>query len=73
MSAPYHPAANGQAERMVSELKQSLAKDKKGLLSVRVAKFFYKQHMTVSISTGKTPLFMMFGRELTTNISRLKP
>lgn len=72
-SAPYHPATNGQAERFVYELKQGLARDKKGLLSLRVARLLYKQHTTVSTSTGKTPAFMMFGRELATNLSRLMP
>lgn len=72
-SAPYHPATNGQAERMVYELKQGLARDKKGLLSLRVARLLYEQHTTVSTSTGKTPAFMMFGRELATNLSRLMP
>lgn len=41
--------------------------------SLRVAGFLCKQHTPVSTSTGKTPAFMIFGRELTANISRLKP
>lgn len=72
-SAPYHPATNGQAERMVFELKQALQKDKVGSLLVRLARFLYKQHTTVTSSTGKTPALLMFGRELASNISRVTP
>lgn len=72
-SAPYHPATNGQAERMVYELKQSVTREKTGSLSLRIARFLYKQHNLVCSSTEKTPAFLMFNRELTTNISRLLP
>lgn len=71
-SAPYHPATNSQAERIVSELKQSLPKDK-GLLSLRAEGFLQKQHTTVSTWAGKGAAFMIFDSELTTNISRLRP
>lgn len=72
-SAPYHPATNGQAERMVYELKQALQRDKVGSLLVRLARFLYRQHSTVTTSTGKTPARLMFGRELASNISRVTP
>ncbi|KAM7312101.1 uncharacterized protein ISCGN_009006 [Ixodes scapularis] len=37
-SAPYHPATNGQAERMVQQLKTALAKGGKGTLDSRPAR-----------------------------------
>lgn len=72
-SAPYHPATNGQAERMVYETKQALSKDKTGSLPCRLARFLLKQHTTMSLTTGKTPAMLMFGRELSTAITRLQP
>lgn len=72
-SAPYHPATNGQAERMVYETKQALSKDKTGSLSCRLARFLLKQHTTISLTTGKTPAMLMFGRELSTAITLLHP
>lgn len=72
-SAPYHPATNGQAERMVYETKKALSKDKTGSLPCRLARFLLKQHTTISLTTGKTPAVLMFGRELSTAITRLQP
>lgn len=72
-SAPYHPATNGQAERMVQELKRALAKGGKEELQCILARFLFKQHTTVHMSTGKTPAVMLFGRELPSLITRLVP
>lgn len=72
-SAPYHPATNGQAERMVLETKQALAKDQSGTFACRLARFLLKQHTTVSVTTGRTPAALMFGRELTTALTRIQP
>ncbi|KAK8769379.1 hypothetical protein V5799_014158 [Amblyomma americanum] len=72
-SAPYHPATNGQAERMVFETKQALAKDQSGALSCRLARFLLKQHTIVSATTGRTPTALMFGRELSTALTRIQP
>ncbi|XP_037522989.1 uncharacterized protein K02A2.6-like [Rhipicephalus sanguineus] len=72
-SAPYHPATNGQAERMVYETKQALAKDQSGTFACRLARFQLKQHTTVSVTTGKTPAALMFGRELSTALTRIQP
>lgn len=72
-SAPYHPATNGQAERMVYETKQAVSKDKTGCLSCRIARFLFKQHTTISCATRQTPAMLMLGRELSTAITRLQP
>lgn len=72
-SALYHTATNGQAERMTSELK-TFRERRAGPLIIESDKVsVYKQHATVSTSTGKTPAIRMFGKKLTTNISRLRP
>lgn len=72
-SAPYHPATNGQAERMVFETKQALAKDQSGTFACRLARYLLKQHTTVSTATGRTPAALMFGRELSTALARIQP
>lgn len=72
-SAPYHPATNGQAERMVYELKLALAREKSTDINLRLARFLFKQHSTVSSSTGKSPAQLMLGREFRTNLQLLVP
>lgn len=71
--APYHPATNGQAERMVYELKQALARSTDGDVECRLSRFLLKQHTSVSTVTGRTPAMLMFGRELPTALNRLPP
>ncbi|KAM7314188.1 uncharacterized protein ISCGN_003973 [Ixodes scapularis] len=71
-SAPYHPATNGQAERMVQELKQAVSKKGREDLSCVLSRFLFKQHTTVHATTGKTPAWMMYGRELPSALDRLK-
>lgn len=70
-SAPYHPATNGQAERMVQQLKKALAKGEKDTVKRTLARFLYKQHTTVHTATGKTPAWMFLGRELPSPLQRL--
>ncbi|XP_064479085.1 uncharacterized protein K02A2.6-like [Ornithodoros turicata] len=73
-SAPYHPATNGLAERMVAEVKTALRKYTQGSIECRLARFLFKQHSTVSASTGETPAVRMFGREFPSSLDlrRLK-
>ncbi|XP_064470181.1 uncharacterized protein K02A2.6-like [Ornithodoros turicata] len=70
--APFHPATNGQAERMVGETKRALKK-LTGSLDCRLARFLFKQHTTVSATTHKTPAELLFGRRLTTPLDLLHP
>lgn len=72
-SAPYHPATNGQAERMVRETKESLRKLSEGSLNCRLARFLFKHHTTVSSTTGKTPAELMFGRQLLCPLDNIHP
>lgn len=72
-SAPYYPSTNGQAERMVAELKTALKRARAGPLDPCLARFLFKQRTTISTSTGKTPAFVMFGRDLPSPVTALKP
>lgn len=69
-SAPYHPATNGQAERMVAETKCTLGKLRERTLLCRISRFLYKQHSTITTS-GKTPAELMFGRHCATVLDRM--
>lgn len=71
-SAPYHPASNGQAERMVAETKRALHKLSEGSVLCRISRFLYKQHSTVG-ATGKTPAELMFQRHWSTVFDRMHP
>ncbi|XP_064465546.1 uncharacterized protein K02A2.6-like [Ornithodoros turicata] len=72
-SAPFHPATNGQAERMVAETKKALRKLTENNTQCRLARFLFRQHTTVSKTTGKTPGELLFGRPLTTAWNLLHP
>ncbi|CAN8014625.1 unnamed protein product [Ixodes persulcatus] len=57
---------------MVQELKMALAKRGREDVNCMVARFLFKQHTTIHVATGKTPAWMLFGRELPSALERLK-
>ncbi|XP_015283489.1 PREDICTED: uncharacterized protein K02A2.6-like, partial [Gekko japonicus] len=72
-SAPFHPASNGQAERMVRTAKEALGKMNEGDWSQRLGAFLLRQHTTPCSSTGRSPAELLMGRRLTTCLNRLHP
>ena len=56
-SAPYHPASNGQVERLVQSFKQALKAGKSGgrSLSHRLPNFLLTYRSTPHATTGKSP------------------
>ncbi|XP_043209502.1 uncharacterized protein K02A2.6-like isoform X1 [Amphibalanus amphitrite] len=72
-TAPHHPASNGLAERYVREVKCALKKSVDVSLHLRVANWLMKQHTTASSTTGVSPAYLMFGRELKTRLQLLHP
>ena len=72
-SAPFHPATNGQAERMVRFTKESLKKLVNGDWHQKVWEFLARQHSTPSSVTGHSPAELLMGRKLTTVLDRLHP
>ena len=69
--APYHPATNGAAERMVLSFKQSLKKSK---LPQRPAlQEFLIQYRRTPPNTGFSPSQLLNGRQLRTKIDALLP
>ena len=72
-SAPYHPASNGQAERMVRTFKEALATMKQGDLQIKLDRLLYKYRIMPHSTTGKTPAELMFNREIRTPFHLLQP
>ena len=77
VSAPYHPATNGAAERVVQTVKSSL---KKHLLrpngqsmSQKLQSFLLTYRTTPHSTTGRPPAELFLKRQLRTRLSLLKP
>ena len=76
--APYHPASNGAAERLVQILKRSLEKqvlESHNSLPVshKLANFLFAYRNTLHIVTGETPALMFLKRSPRTRLSLLHP
>uniref|UniRef100_A0A670JQT7 Gypsy retrotransposon integrase-like protein 1 n=1 Tax=Podarcis muralis TaxID=64176 RepID=A0A670JQT7_PODMU len=72
-SAPFHPATNGQAERMVRTTKDTLRRMTQGDWEYRLATFLLAQHSTPSSTTGRSPAELLMGRRLAIRLDRLHP
>ena len=73
VSAPYHPASNGQAERMVWTLKEALKNLKEGDTETQLCKFLFKYRITPHSATGVSPAELLVGRRLRSALSLLRP
>ena len=60
ISAPYHPASNGLAERAVQTFKRGLATLKEGTLQMRLSRFLFSYRNTPHGTTGVSPAKLMF-------------
>ncbi|GFR69981.1 polyprotein [Elysia marginata] len=74
-SAPYHPATNGIAERMVQSFKNAMkaAKHDKGTIHLKLARFLLAYRNAPHSTTGETPATLMFGRRLRTKLDICSP
>ncbi|XP_060542061.1 uncharacterized protein K02A2.6-like [Pantherophis guttatus] len=73
LSAPYRPAGNGQAERMVRLTKEALTKMGPGDWQERIDNFLLTQHITPHATTHKSPAELLMGRRLRSPLDRLHP
>ena len=74
-SAPYHPATNGLAERMVKSFKSAMksATNDRGTIHTKLAKFLLSYRNAPHSTTGVSPATLMFGRKLRTKLDMLHP
>ena len=72
-SAPYHPASNGQEERYVQTIKQSLRKNKNEEWTTRLDKVLFSLRTRPNSSTGKSPAELLMNRKLKTLLDRIHP
>lgn len=69
--APYHPATNGAAERLVQSFKQSL---RKSTLHPKAAlQEFLMQYRRTPLDTGLSPSELLNGRQIRTKLDALVP
>ena len=74
-SAPYHPATNGLAERLVQTFKQALRAMFQSSKPVKekLAKFLIAYRNTPHSTTGESPAQILLGRPLRTRLDLVKP
>ena len=74
-SAPYHPATNGLAERLVQTFKQALRAMFQSSKPVKekLAKFLIAYRNSPHSTTGESPAQLLLGRPLRTRLDLVKP
>ncbi|XP_060115109.1 uncharacterized protein K02A2.6-like, partial [Heteronotia binoei] len=70
-SAPFHPATNGQAERMVRTAKEALNRLGPSDWPKDMACFLMAYRTTPTASTGRSPAELLMGRRITTLLDKL--
>ena len=74
LSAPYHPATNGLAERAMQTVKQGVNRQDKGKdLRDRLSIFLLQYRITPQTTTGDIPSQLLVGRRLQTRLDRIFP
>ena len=72
-SAPYHPATNGAAERMVQVLKKGLKLASRLSVDHQLANLLLSYRSTPHSTTGVPPAELFLKRQLRTRLTLLKP
>ncbi|XP_030764846.1 uncharacterized protein K02A2.6-like [Sitophilus oryzae] len=75
LSAPYHPSANGQAERYVQTVKDVLytMKTTKAALQSNLNQFLRQYRKAPHSTTGQSPAQLFLGRDLRTRLNLTRP
>lgn len=74
-SPPYHAATNGAAENFVRTFKDKVEKITKGGKKVTTAvnQFLFDYRSAPHSTTGKSPAYLLYGREIRNRFDRLRP
>ena len=72
-SAPYHPASNGLAERVVKTFKAGMRKMAEGSLRQKLARFLFSYRTTPHSTTGASPAELLMNRKLKSVLDLLNP
>ena len=74
-SAAYSPKTNGLAERAIQVFKAKMIKNKKDGADLHdcLTHFLLRYRTTIQQTTGKTPGFLLFGREMRTKMNCVIP
>ncbi|XP_026541546.1 uncharacterized protein K02A2.6-like [Notechis scutatus] len=73
LTAPFHPASNGMAERAVRSVKEALERFGPIDWHSKLSRYLLTQHTTPCTTTNKSPAELLMGRRLRTTPDRLHP
>ncbi|XP_053686293.1 uncharacterized protein K02A2.6-like [Sabethes cyaneus] len=75
LSAPYHPATNGQAERYVQTIKNALKamNTTNNTLQTNINKFLQQYRRAPHAETGESPAKLFLGRNVRTRLDLVRP
>ena len=73
MSSLYHPARNGQAERAVLSVKESLQKTQAEDIEMHICRILLQYQTTPHTTTRVSTNELLMKRKLTTRLSRIHP
>ena len=71
-TTPYHPASNGQVERVVQVFKEGIKRSGSGSLETKLSRFLF-HYCTTHTTTGATPAKLLMGRHLRTHLDVMHP
>ncbi|XP_026548252.1 uncharacterized protein K02A2.6-like [Notechis scutatus] len=73
LTAPFHPASNGMAERAVRSVKEALERFGPIDWHSKLSRYLLTQHTTPCTTTNKSPADLLMSRRLRTTLDRLHP
>ncbi|GJQ83763.1 hypothetical protein Trydic_g6795 [Trypoxylus dichotomus] len=73
LSATYHPATNGLAEKYVQTFKQAIRAIKCNDINIGLAQFLLQYRKTPNQTTDLSPSQLMFNREIRSRLDLMKP